>query len=67
MAFLFGRNKQKVIVDLTKSAKDLLVKIQTVDQLPTQVCLRGLVVLILDEVYGADFALHRRRSRWRKS
>jgi len=36
MAFLFGRNKQKVIVDLTKSAKDLLVKIQTVDQLPTQ-------------------------------
>lgn len=39
MAFLFGRNKQKVIVDLAKSAKDLLVKIQTVDQLPTQVCL----------------------------
>jgi chaperonin cofactor prefoldin len=36
MAFLFGRNKQKVIVDLTKSAKDLLVKIQTVDLLPTQ-------------------------------
>lgn len=39
MAFLFSRNKQKVIVDLVKSAKDLLVKIQTVDQLPTQVCI----------------------------
>ena len=37
MAFLFSRNKQKVIVDLVKSAKELLVKLQTVDQLQTQV------------------------------
>ncbi|KIW05704.1 uncharacterized protein PV09_03564 [Verruconis gallopava] len=36
MAFLFSRNKQKVVLDLVRSAKDLLVKIQTVDQLPTQ-------------------------------
>jgi hypothetical protein len=37
MAFLFSRNKQKVVIDLVKSAKDLLVKLQTIDQLPTQV------------------------------
>lgn len=63
MAFLFGRNKQKVIVDLTKSAKDLLVKIQTVDQLPTQ-------VHEVEIRTGQDKSLtifNRRRNHWRKS
>jgi hypothetical protein len=36
MAFLF-RNKNKVVVDVTKSAKELLQKLVTVEQLPQPV------------------------------
>jgi hypothetical protein len=36
MAFLF-RNKQKVVLDTTRSAKELLQKLETVDQLPPAV------------------------------
>ena len=33
MAFLFPRNKQKVTLDLVRSAKELLVKLSNGDQL----------------------------------
>jgi hypothetical protein len=36
MAFLF-RNKQKMVLDTTRSAKELLQKLDTVDQLPPAV------------------------------
>jgi hypothetical protein len=36
MAFLF-RNKNKVVLDVTKSAKELLQKLVTVEQLPQAV------------------------------
>jgi len=37
MAFLFARNKQKVIADLARDTRGLLEKLKTVDQLPTAV------------------------------
>jgi len=36
MAFLF-RNKQKIVTDVTRSAKELLQKLTTVEQLPPAV------------------------------
>lgn len=37
MAFLFARNKQKVIADLARDTRGLLEKLKTVDQLPAAV------------------------------
>jgi hypothetical protein len=37
MAFLFARNKQKVIAELARDARGLLEKLKTVDQLPAVV------------------------------
>jgi calcium binding protein 39 len=37
MAFLFPRNKQKVTLDLVRSAKELLVKLSNGDQLTSAV------------------------------
>jgi hypothetical protein len=36
MAFLFPRNKSKVASDVVRSAKELLQKLSSIDQLPPQ-------------------------------
>ena len=36
MAFLFPRNKSKVASDVVRSAKELLPKLSSIDQLPPQ-------------------------------
>jgi hypothetical protein len=37
MAFLFPRNRQRVIADLVRNSKELLQKLSTVEQLPQTV------------------------------